>query len=51
VQHRGNAYVIEALLDAQFLSLALPYWEGAVRIRHEQTGTIAGHGYLEMVRQ
>lgn len=51
LQHRDTTYIVEALLDAQYLPLALPYWEGAVQIRHEQSGTIAGRGYLEMVRQ
>jgi hypothetical protein len=42
---------VEALLDDQFLPLALPYWEGAVRVINEDTGAVAGHGFLEMVRQ
>lgn len=51
LQHRGTSLIVEALLNEQYLPLALPYWEGAVRVIHEQSGDIAGHGYLEMVRQ
>lgn len=47
----GKALRVQALLDDQFLPLALPYWEGAVRVISEDTGTITGHGFLEMVRQ
>ena len=47
----GQGLRVEALLDDQFLPLALPYWEGAVRVINEDTGAVAGHGFLEMVRQ
>lgn len=51
LEKSGQGYRVEALLDDQFLPLALPYWEGAVRIVDEATGTETGHGYIEMVRQ
>jgi predicted secreted hydrolase len=51
LQRSGQSYRVEALLDDQFLPLALPYWEGAVRVVEEASGTETGWGYLEMVRQ
>jgi predicted secreted hydrolase len=45
------SYRLEALVEAQYMALSIPYWEGAVRIIDEGSGLSAGHGYLEMVRQ
>lgn len=46
----GRELVVEALLDDQWMSLSLPYWEGAVTAFDANSGVRLGHGYLEMVR-
>lgn len=51
LQYRGRRWRVEALIDDQFMSLSLPYWEGAVRVLDATTGTEVGRGFLEMVRQ
>ncbi|MES2604464.1 MAG: lipocalin-like domain-containing protein [Pseudomonadota bacterium] len=51
VQYGDQRWRVEALVDDQFMSLSLPYWEGAVRVVDAMTGTEVGRGFLEMVRQ
>lgn len=51
LQYRGSTWLVEALVDDQYMALSLPYWEGAVRVTDAASGTEVGHGFLEMVRQ
>lgn len=50
MQYAGQQWIIKALIDAQFMNLSVPYWEGAVEILDAESGKRLGQGYLEMVR-
>jgi len=41
---------VQALVDAQWMNLSIPYWEGAVDIRDWSQDRLLGYGYLETVR-
>ena len=49
MQYGAQRWQIKAVLPDQWMSLSIPYWEGAVDVLNED-GSIAGSGYLEMVR-
>src|SRR5690554_3139635 len=48
--YQNSAWRVEAVFDEQFMSVSLPYWEGAVNILDLATGEPVGQGFLEMVR-
>jgi predicted secreted hydrolase len=50
LRYAGRTWRVEAVLDAQWMDLSIPYWEGAVDVLNE-AGARAGRGYLEMVRE
>jgi predicted secreted hydrolase len=39
---------VAAVFDAQYMQLAVRYWEGMVDLRDRATGEALGRGYLEM---
>ena len=39
---------VAAVFDAQYMALAVRYWEGMVDVRDAATGITVGRGYLEM---
>ena len=51
VRYGQQDWRVKALVDAQWMNLSIPYWEGAVEVRDWATGALAGHGYLEVVRE
>lgn len=48
--YQDKSWLINAVFDEQLMDVTFQYWEGAVDIMEESTGSIIGHGYLEMVR-
>jgi len=50
MSYRGSDWLLRAVMDEQFMDVAIPYWEGAIDILDAETEETLGWGYLEMVR-
>ena len=46
----GRRWLVRAVLDDQYMDLAVRYWEGAVDVIDPDSGAVVGQGYLEMTR-
>ncbi|MEX2367152.1 MAG: lipocalin-like domain-containing protein [Pseudohongiellaceae bacterium] len=51
MDYREQSWIIQAVLDDQWMDVSVDYWEGAVDILDPDSGAVLGHGFLEMVRQ
>lgn len=51
MHYQGREWIVAAVMEDQFMDLALPYWEGAVDVLDAASGETVGQGYLEMVRE
>ncbi len=47
---QNKSWVVEAVMDDQYMDLAVKYWEGAVAIFDAESQKLVGRGYLEMTR-
>lgn len=46
----NKSWIVEAVMDDQYMDLAVKYWEGAVAVFDAESNTLVGRGYLEMTR-
>ena len=47
---QNKSWIVEAVMDDQYMDLAVKYWEGAVAVFDTESQTLVGRGYLEMTR-
>ena len=47
---QNKSWIVEAVMDDQYMDLAVKYWEGAVVVFDTESRSLVGRGYLEMTR-
>ncbi|MEH6910848.1 MAG: lipocalin-like domain-containing protein [Oceanicoccus sp.] len=47
---QNKSWIVEAVMDDQYMDLAVKYWEGAVAVFNTESQKLVGRGYLEMTR-
>jgi predicted secreted hydrolase len=47
---QNKRWIVEAVMDDQYMDLAVKYWEGAVAVFDAESQALVGRGYLEMTR-
>ncbi len=47
---QNKRWIVEAVMDDQYMDLAVKYWEGAVAVFDAKSQQLVGRGYLEMTR-
>jgi predicted secreted hydrolase len=50
MDYGDQSWIIQAAVEDQFMDLAVPYWEGSVKIYDTTSMNLLGRGYLEMTR-
>jgi predicted secreted hydrolase len=46
----NKSWIIAAVMEDQYMNLAVKYWEGAVAVYDAESRDLVGRGYLEMTR-